>query len=278
MESIQRNPDERDVRYLKLVFGRAQGAEDEQIVKDLDDPNIDSPHVLYRRLKVDGFPICPMCGTTHVEEGHCKPSRKARRGAGERQDLPSAAEAIPLFSSVVKALDGYVVDLTTLKEVYRDERFEAVDHYEVTALVDLENNITNYGQGTLPRGATQNPPHQLIALIAAYVIEGKPLDPLLEKLHPSQIDANQQRDLERKVDNLRLAAHHVAKLVRGGTIRTGRHTDELTPREQAAAEYITSKTKAGMSKAEMDQTLLDRGFSKNEIYRLRRMQIDYPDQ
>jgi len=278
MGSIQRNTDERDVRYLKLVFGRAQDATDEQIVKDLDDPNIDSPHILYRRLKVDGFPICPTCGTTHVEEDHCKPSRKARRGAGERQDLPSAAEAIPLFSSVVEALGSYLVDLTTLKEVYRDERFEAVDHYEVTALVDLENDITTYGQGTFPRGATQNPPHQLIALIAAYVIEGKPLDPLLEKLHPPRIDANQQRDLEKKVDNLRLVAQHVAKLVRGGVVRTGRHTGELTPREQAAADYITSKTRDGMSEADVDQTLLDRGFSKNEIYRLRRLQIDYPEQ
>jgi hypothetical protein len=275
MGSIQRDLDERDIRYLKLMLGRAQGADDEEIVENLDDPNIDSPHVLYRRLKEDGFPICPMCGTTYVEEGHCKPSRKARRGAGERQDLPSAAEAIPLFNSVVKALDSYLVDLTTLKEVYRDERFEAVDHYEVSALDDPEHNTTTYGPATIPLGAKLDPPHPLVALIAAYVIEDRPLDPLLEKLHSPTANLDRQQ-LDKKVETFKLVAHHVATLVRGGIVRRGQRTEELTAREQGAVEYITSRLRSGIPEPEIEQNLQRRGFTRSDIRRLKKFRLDYP--
>jgi hypothetical protein len=278
--SVHEKLDGRDLRYLKFVFGRAQGSSDEEIVKELDDPDIDSPQVLYRQLKRDGHSICSACGTTYVEEGHCEPRgrrRKARRGAGVRTELPAAAEGIPLFDPVVDTLGSYVVDLTSLRETYADERFEAVDRYEMAALVDPVENTTTYGPATFPLGARQDPPHQLIALIAAYVIEGKPLDPLLEKLHHSATNVDQQH-LEKKVQQLRLAARHVAKLVRGGVVRTGQNTDELDHREHAAAQYITSQLRAGTPEPEIDETLRDRGFGRQEIDRLKKLRIDYPDQ
>jgi hypothetical protein len=119
------------------------------------------------------------------------------------------------------------------------------------------------------------PPHQLIALIAAYVIEDQPLDPLLEKLHPSTGNLDRQK-LEEKVEALKLAARQVAKLVRGGTIRTGRQTEELTAREQAAVEYITSRLRSGVAESKIDQILQRQGFTRSEIRRLKKFRLDYP--
>jgi hypothetical protein len=46
--SMQKKLDERDFRYLQFVVGRAHGTTDEQIVKELEEPDIESPQVLYR--------------------------------------------------------------------------------------------------------------------------------------------------------------------------------------------------------------------------------------
>jgi hypothetical protein len=266
--------------YFKLVWGRAKGAFDEEIVRELDDPDIDSPQALYRKLNIDGHPICLVCGTTYVEEGHCEileRRRKPRRGTDVRTELPTAERAIPLFDPVIDTLVDYVIDLTTLREVYANERFEAVDRYEMSAIIEPVENTTTYGSATFPLGAKQDPPHQLIALIAAYVIEGKPLDPLLEKLHHSPTNADWHK-LEKKVEELRLAARHVAKLVRGGVVRPGHNTDELNHHEQAAAQYITSQLRAGTPEPDIDETLRNRGFSRQEIDWLKKFRIDYPDQ
>ena len=77
---------------------------------------------------------------------------------------------------------------------------------------------------------------------------------------------------------LRLAARQVAKLIRGGIVRTGRRTEELEPRQQAAVQYITSAQRVGVPEPEIDQTLLARGFGKNQISWLKKFRIDYPGQ
>jgi hypothetical protein len=274
--SIQENPDPRDLRYLKLVTGRLQGRPEDDIAADA---GCESPRALYQQLAQDRFPVCRVCGATHVEEDHCKPSkrrRRARRSTDTRTELPDASEAIPLFAPVVDALDGYISDLTVLRETYADERFEAVERYEMSAITDPAKNTTTYGPATLPLGARQSPPHALVALISAYVVEGKPLEPLLEVLHPSAKNVKQQQ-LDEKVAQLKLMAVHVAKLVRGGIVRTGHHTEELEPREQAAVEYITSQLRAGTPEPKIDETLLNRGFGRQEIRRLKKFRIDYPD-
>jgi hypothetical protein len=275
--SIQKHPDPRDLRYLKLVNGRLENWSENDIATYA---GCDSPIELYQRLAQDNFPVCRVCGATHVEQNHCQPSkpkRQARRGADVRTELPSAAEAIPLFEPVVDALANYVADLGTLREVYANERFEAVDWYEMSAIIDAEAHTTTYGPATFPLGAKQSPQHALVALIAAYVVEGQPLDPLLELLHPSADNANRQQ-LDEKAAQLKLMAVHIAKIVRGGIVRRGQNTDELEPREQAAADYITSRLRAGVPDSEIDQTLLNRGFSQNEIRRLKKFRIEYPGQ
>src|SRR5215212_10197551 len=180
MGSVAKNPDPRVLRYLKYYeFRLTSDGNDDRLATIFGCTSRD----LYATLVSDGFPVCRNCGETPADENHCKPAeqqRKTRTGAGSHTELPSAADALSLLQPVVEAFDEYLLDLTTLKEVYRDERFEAVEHYELTALVDLEHN-TSFGPTTIPLGATRVPPHPLVALIAAYIIEDKPLDPLIEK-------------------------------------------------------------------------------------------------
>jgi hypothetical protein len=72
MGSIQNEPDARDLRYLKLVSGRAEGRSDKEIARWVD--GVASPRDLYEQIRDDGHPICPKCGTTYVDDTHC-PSR-----------------------------------------------------------------------------------------------------------------------------------------------------------------------------------------------------------
>jgi hypothetical protein len=116
--SIQKQPDPRDLRYFKFVVGRAQGADDHRIVEELNDPDIDSPQVLYRSLHRDNYPVCPMCGAAPVQAGHCQeevPKRQPRK-TGSPRDLPPASDAMPLFQERIEALTRVVEGLPHLVE------------------------------------------------------------------------------------------------------------------------------------------------------------------
>jgi hypothetical protein len=215
--SIQKKLDERDFRYLQFVVGRAHGTADEQIVKELKDPDIDSPRGLYRKLKTDGHAICPVCGTTYVEEGHCEnpganaDGRRARRGEGVAQELPPPAEALPLFRQALDVLNEEINTLEKRKMYLQDERFVAVDEHrdpiiwlrEGISDEDWKNICQRFGKDpdsdrfelwdarfVEPAGATQSPQEPLTKLIATYVLAGLPQKPLLEKLHvaPETVD------------------------------------------------------------------------------------------
>src|SRR4051794_10216979 len=108
MESVHKKLDERDLRYFKFVFGRAQNVADEQLVKELGDPEIDSPQVLYRRLIADGYPVCFECGDTPVQTTTCEACSEKRRHrartSGDKVELPAAARAKELLREPVEGL------------------------------------------------------------------------------------------------------------------------------------------------------------------------------
>jgi hypothetical protein len=69
--SIPKPPDARDTRWLRLVVGRQKALTEEEIAEGAGE---ESPTMLYERIREDGHPICPKCGTTYVDETHdCKP-------------------------------------------------------------------------------------------------------------------------------------------------------------------------------------------------------------
>jgi hypothetical protein len=273
MESVAKHDRERALKALaSWCILQLKGAEPKEEV--LEELGFGSSEAMKKQLENWHIPDWVTQANYTTEKP--KRRRRAKRGTGARTELPDASEAIPLFAPVVGTLDGYMSDLTALRETYADERFEVVERYETSSITDPVKNTTTYGPATLPLGARQSPPHALVALISAYVVEGKSLEPLLEVLHPP-VKNVKRRQLDEKVAQLKLMAVHVAKLVRGGTVRTGHHTGELEPREQAAAEYITSQLRAGTPEPKIDETLLNRGFGRQEIRRLKKFRIDYPD-
>jgi hypothetical protein len=244
MGSIQKHPDERDLRYLKLVTGRLQGRDEADIAAEA---GCESPTDLYRQLAQDRFPICRVCGATHVEEGHCenaleaKPSeRRARRGEGPRQELPPPAEAIPLFKRAVEVLNEEIDALKNRKMYLQDERFVAVDEHH-DPVIWLKWGLSDEAWKDIcqrfgkdpdsdrfelwdarfvePAGATQSPQEPLTKLIAIYVLAGLPLEPLLERLHfaPETVDeAELRRHIEgekvKKRRNGKTSTQHIPGL------------------------------------------------------------------
>jgi hypothetical protein len=128
-------------------------------------------------------------------------------------------------------------------------------------------------------GATAKSPWRgLVVLIATYLLMGRPVDSLLEVLHPdpSQLvwdktEDEEQREarkqLENKINQLELMAQQVASLVRGGTVGAGSPTEELSIEELELAYEITEMK-------EQDQNL-----SYDRIYeRLRDRELEYAQQ
>ena len=125
--SIRKEPDPRDLRYLKLVTGRLQSRDENDIAADA---RCESPAALYQQLAQDGFPVCRVCGATHVEEGHCEKSeRRARQGEGPRQELPPPAQAICRFERALRALKAEIEALKSRTMYAQDERFVAVEEH-----------------------------------------------------------------------------------------------------------------------------------------------------
>jgi hypothetical protein len=128
-------------------------------------------------------------------------------------------------------------------------------------------------------GATPKSPWSaLVILIGTYLLMGRPVDSLLEVLHPDpsllvwdQPEDQEQRkareQLEKKINQLELMAQQVASLVRGGTVGAGSPTEELSREELELAYEITEMK-------EKDQNL-----SYDQIYeRLRDRELEYAQQ
>lgn len=258
MGSVHEKPDERDLRYLKFKSCRHRGLEDKEIVGELNDPDIDSPPELYRRLKRDGFPVCEVCGDYSVSGEHCtlqnkerKP--KARRGGGEAEQLPDAYGAAWLFRTALSEFQEDIDGLKSRRDYLKDDRFVAEDHLSAE---DGESWFTYSRSGipeedwrefcrkheqdpeqesfTIPKdlvliaGVSQAPPEPLTRLIAMYILSGEPVEHLLEALHPRPGEVDREQ-LDQHINGsdykgkgkfvgLQNRANSIARLLRGGTI------------------------------------------------------------
>lgn len=284
--------DGRDLRYLKFVFGRAQNATDGQLVTELSDPEIDSPQILYRRLSNDGYPVCPECGEAPIRGKHCDPpekkkrSRRATQGGGGVQKLPSPKAATYLFQEALRSLQRDVDKLSHRRDYLKDGRFVAenvlsgergeawkthrrgdlseeawrkyCDEYSADPGCDEFDEPIDSVQ---PAGTSHYPPEPLTRLIATYVLSGYPPDLLLAKLHPDPeaIDPETTDKLDRHIRDgqvgLKKAAGTVARLIRGGPVKTGPPKEGLSPREEDARAYIEVRRRESASDAQILEEL-----------------------
>jgi hypothetical protein len=224
------------------------------------------------------------------------------RGTGEAVELPPAAAAVDLLRGAIDKIGSSVSLLYSRKEFYRDERFETVSDYpnagatytraglppgeegdrkwrEICEEHNQDPNVKSFtlleAPTTFTEGATQSPPWPLTELIALYVLAGKPLDPLLEALHPDPTEVNEER-LHQAIEELRLKAGQLARLVRGGVIRQGPTTGDLSPPEQNASRFINRRSGEGASETDTRKLLKEHGISSSEFTRLKNLKIEPP--
>jgi hypothetical protein len=249
-----------------------------------------------------------------------KPSpreRKARSGTGPRQELPPAADAIPLFKQALGVLNEWVDALKTRKEYMQDGRFVAQDESHAPIFWTRPQGMSDedwkalcekFGQNpgsdgfdlwdsalVEPAGATQSPQEPLAALIAVYLLADLPPEPLLEKLHFAREGVDTE-ELKRHINGvkekkrgedgktktqhipgLKTKAAQVARLMRGGPLRPGPSTGELSPTEQNIVWYRQQRERDGVPDAAIFTELKEkRGLSKAEYQRLKKFRLDLP--
>ena len=291
--SDRKQPDERVQRYLQWYSLRFRDEPEDHILRGLKDHGLGefgSPQALYARLASDGFPVCRKCGETPVPPEHCqepKPARKRRaRLAGEREELPPAAAAAGIFHAALIALKDDIVKLADRREWLQGERFMAGDYQTGRVVLRLLNEdsivdppaetvLQEHGEVAVPRGAGQAPAEPLTTLIGVAVLTGYPLPPLLRALHPDPSTIRAER-LEQAVQEAKDKVRQLARLVRGGEIRRGPPTEEVSPLEQLAAWEIHGLLQAGATKREVEDHLKAMGFGKETVSRLRSLRLD-PD-
>lgn len=302
--AVQREPDARDIRYLTLLGMRRSGCTEQEIATKLE---FGSPEALYHRLALDDFPICGVCGETHVGQDHCqkpreKRRRRARRGTGEATELPPAAAAEDLFRAAISKMDRSTSSLCPRKEVYRDERFETVRDYPNAGATfsraafpgedgaeewkrlceehgqdpDIQSFRVEEAPIVHSEGGPQTPPKPLAELISIYALADEPLEPLLRKLHPDPSTLDRER-LEKAVEELRHKAGQLATLVRGGIIRRGPSTGELGEQELAAAWHIRKKRREGVPDKDIYQELKPHSYTRDDVSRLGDMNLRPPE-
>ena len=105
-----------------------------------------------------------------------------------------------------------------------------------------------------PAGLNRTPPEDLAAAITAYVfspdgLKRRPLEPLLEALHPDPTAADKEQ-LREKIEELKKVAGQVAMIVRGGTVKSGRPIEEVSRSKHFLAWHIQRLDPAGNSSDE----------------------------
>jgi hypothetical protein len=286
---IQKSPDERDLRYFKLITGRLEKIEDEDIAEAL---GFGSPTALYQQIRADGHSICPICGTTYVEDEHCKQTEKKRSGSakGEQIELPPAKEAAPLFRGALDKLleaveflqSDYESDSSSryTKEYLQGKLFFQYTREDIHWAPDL-------GGRTWRSSARRLPGNWLTELIAAYLLVGGDPEPLTKKLHLNPDSLNREK-LRKHIEGHRTptgrkpgllgSAEDVAILIRGGILDPGPRAGEFDVDEQFIHQLALQGQQEGYSDQQIVERLSEEGISssKAEIERLRSKNIPGP--
>ncbi len=141
--------------------------------------------------------------------------------------------------------------------------------------------------GVQPQGAKNTPNERLVKLIGAYVLAGLPLDPLLEKLHPEpdKVDREQLKafiygrttETGRHTEGMMDKVRQIARVVRGGTVRKGPPTEELSGEDLRIAWEIASWRSQGYPDSQIYEYLQHKGITRSDVTRLGAIRPQEPD-
>jgi hypothetical protein len=240
---------------------------------------------------------------TWFVEGDRPPAPMARtKGEGERKarslgptkELPPADDAGPLIRERLEALVRETEWLKYRKEKLQGRHFiassvrqapvlfsdEALSEYRrELGLDEVAATFMHFGgAGSFPKGGTLAPPSPLPELIAAYLLAGGELEPLVGALHPDPEAAEwdkirkhlegRKSDGVHNTDGLIASAQQLATLIRGSTLPGYRPPTELSPVEVNLGARIAEAKRLNphMSLREQFEDFLHRyGFSEEEL-------------
>jgi len=208
-----------------------------------------------------------LAGETPAEEVQSR-KRKAqgqRWGEGEATELPAALDAAALLMKGLRELQERADNLWRRKEYLKEGRFVAggtargaiVYRRESMPADEWQFCCQMYGKDpdttdvfniphefNVPLGGESSPPAGLPALIAAYVLAGEPIEPLIDNLHPNPSSIDAER-LECVIEQLNLSTNQLARLVRGGKVKRGPLPEGVPPAEHGAARDIQKLREQG---------------------------------
>jgi hypothetical protein len=249
------------------------------------------------------------------EPDHCeKPGgrrRRAKTDTGTLVKLPPANSARHLFLDAFEGLKTYVYSLDIEEDwLWEDKRYITawidrdvykVIHRSECSKEEWEELCERHGANpketdalegstveSSPAGINRTPPKQLAALIAAYVfspdgLKMRPLEPLLEALHPDPAVVDKEL-LRAKIEELEKVAGHVAMIVRGGTVKSGRPIEEVSRSDHFLVWHIKELDPEGTSSdAEMLERLREwwredmDHFTPKDIRWLRSLKLPRPE-
>ena len=294
-----------------VCYLRGQGWEDEKIVNKA---RFDSVEDMYFRLKRWGLTgLLP----PERQEELPKPTafgaepKQKPRGSGPSEEVPDASGAVDLFDEMLDELRGTVRLVEDLSLGYQGKRFAGMytfegdwtfprSSYSVQRWQELcrqhgqNPNVESFSISGVtsnhPTEAGPYPPREVVVLIAAYALTGRPIEPLLKVLYPehSEADIEEINKLlyETKFaggsqNGLRRTAQQFAAAVYGRKV--GRGSPPEQPPEQSAGEhllacYITERREAGLTDEEIRQEILDSGreLSNEDFARLAKLERRFP--
>jgi hypothetical protein len=236
-----------------LRYWREKGESEEQIATQR--LGFESIERMYRQMKGWGWPdwtIYP------VQPKQKQKQKQKPRSTGSAHELPPTAEAVHLFRDALNTLFADADDLKHRKETYitdpgKDKGLFDATYEDTLAAIIIPrgerwrevperlgippNEKSIFAEGMRYKnfeGASPAPPAPLPALIAAYLLAGKPLQPLVEALHPEAHEADLQK-IEDRIQGERGLSHNaeqIAILIRGGKVGRGTPPTDTSPEEQ----------------------------------------------
>jgi hypothetical protein len=316
--TTREQPDKRVKRYLMWYRLRLRALSEDEILRDLEHGGLGefgSLRALYQQLANDKFPVCKVCGQTPEEPDHCEKLGRTRSRTKADSEalvkLPPADTARDLFLDALEGLKLYTNSLDIEEDwLWEDKRYITawidrdvykVIHRSECSKEEWEELCERHGANPKetdalevptmesgPAGLNRTPPEDLAALIAVYVfsrdgLKRRPLEPLLEALHPDPTAAN-MKQLRKKIEELKKVAGQVAMIVRGGTVESGRSIVEVSRWEHFLAWDIQQLDPEGTSS---DEEMLERlrewwgeemdDYTSKDIRRLRGLKLPLPN-
>ena len=293
-----------------LCMRRLQGIDpEEQAAQKLGFGSVEAMRIQLRNWGAPGW-------ITHGEQAAEKPKvpkptspRRQARSSGPAKELPPANNAAPLFREKLEMLLRETEELKHRKEKLQGGRFIQSSVYTDPILVSREDlsaerrqyfnelydldpdaeRFMHFGGATFSLGGgTPAPQAPLPALIAAYLLAGGEVGPLVEALHDDPPSAEWPK-IEKRIegrkgadnlDGLKALAEQLARAIRGGTLGPGSPGADLSPDEINLAGRITERRAAKVPDQEIYEELrhLPRSgeLSRDEFRRLADLGLKFP--